>query len=84
MKGVKDQISSFSTKRPIMPAARPSATIEGQREKFVVQDGGDGQDGAAEHGPARADQQAEKNDGFKGDVGGEKVGHHEAESKRRA
>ena len=51
--------------------------IEGQREILVMQDGRDRQNGAAEHGPAGADQQAEKNDGLKRDVGGEKVRHPE-------
>ena len=60
--------------------------IERKREKFVVQDGRNGQHAARKHGPAGPDEQAEKNDGFKGDVGGKKVGHHEpdpyAERKR--
>ena len=49
--------------------------VEGQREIFVVQNGGNRQHGAAEHGPAGTDEQAEQNDGFKRDVGGEKVGN---------
>ncbi len=53
------------------------SNVEGQREILVMQDGGNRQDRAAEHGPARPDEQAEKNDGFKGDVGGEKVGNPE-------
>ena len=79
MKGVKDQISSFSTKRPMTPAARPSSNVEGQGQILVMQDGGDRQNGAAEHGPAGPDQQAKKNDGLKRDIGGEKVGHPEPE-----
>ncbi len=84
MKGVKDQISSFSTKRPMHAGGQAEDDIERQREKLVVQNGGDGQDSAAEHGPAGADEQAEENDGLKGDVGGEKVGHHEPDPNARA
>ena len=60
------------------PAARPSSNVEGQGKKLVMQDGGNRQNRAAEHGPAGADQQTEKNDGFKRNVGGEKVGNPEA------
>ena len=51
--------------------------VEGQRQKLVVQDGGNGENGAAQHGPAGTDEQTKKNDGFKGDVGSEKVGNPE-------
>jgi len=36
---------------------------------------GDGENGSAERGPARADEKAEKNDRLKRDVGGEEVGY---------
>ena len=49
--------------------------VERQREIFVVQNGGDRQHTPAEHGPARPDEQAEQNHGFKRDVGGKKVGN---------
>ena len=48
--------------------------VEGQGEEFMVVDGGDGKDDAAEHGFYGAEEQAEEDDGFKGDVGGEEVG----------
>ena len=58
---------------------QPERGVEGQREVFVVEDGGDGEHDAAQHGPAGADEQAEKNDGLKGDVGGEEVGDRDAD-----
>ena len=39
--------------------------VEGKGEIFVVKDGRDGEDNATEHGPSRADEQAEEDDGFK-------------------
>ena len=74
---MKDQISSFLHEAADHAGGQTENNIERQREILVVQNGGDGKDGAAEHGPARADEQAEKNDGFKRDVGGEKVGNPE-------
>ena len=40
---------------------------------------GSGEDDAAEHGPAGADEQAEQDDGFERDVGGEEVGDDDAD-----
>ena len=38
-----------------------------------MHDCGDGKDSSTECGPARADEEAEEDDGFEGDVGGEEV-----------
>ena len=75
MKGVKDQISSISTKRPSRPGRQPERSIEGQGQILVVKDRGHRQHDAAQHGPSGPHKQAQQNDGFKGDVGGQKVGH---------
>lgn len=40
---------------------------------------GNGKDDAAEHGPARTDQQAEENYGFERDVGSEEIGDRGAD-----
>ena len=48
--------------------------VEGERQVFVMVDGGQRQDSAAQHGPAGANQQAEENYRFKGNVGGQEVG----------
>ena len=39
-----------------------------------MEHGGDGENDAAEHGPAGTDEEAEENDGFEGDVGGKEIG----------
>ena len=54
--------------------------VEGQRKIFVVVDRGHGQHHAAQHGPARPQQQAQQDDRGKGDVGSQKVGHPEPHS----
>ena len=40
-----------------------------------MKQGGNRKDHAAEHGPSGAEEQAKQDNGFKGDVGGEKVGY---------
>ena len=49
--------------------------VEGESKIFVVQDGGDGEHDAAQHGPSGTDEQAEEDDGFKRNVGREEVGN---------
>lgn len=45
----------------------------------MVKHRGDGENGTAQHGPARADQQAEEDDGFQREVGREEVWNKGAE-----
>ncbi len=77
MKGVNDQISSSSTKRPSRPAPSPSSGIEGQGQVLVVVDRRPRQHHPAQHGPSRPQQQAQQNHRLEGDVGGQKVGHRD-------
>ena len=53
--------------------------VERQRKIFAVVHRGSGKHDAAEHRPARSDEQAEEDDGFEGNVGGEKVGDRDAD-----
>ena len=53
--------------------------VEGEGKVFAVVECGNGKDNAAEHGPARTDEQAEENDCLERNVGGEKIGDRSAD-----
>jgi hypothetical protein len=53
--------------------------VEGEREVLGVEHSREREDGSAEGGPARADEEAEEDDGFERDVGGEEVGDGSAD-----
>ncbi len=56
-----------------MPESRPTAALKGRVKIFAVVHRRRGKYDAAEHRPARSDEQTEEDDGLEGNVGGEKV-----------
>ena len=76
---MNDQISSGSTKLPKHTGEQSDNGIEGERKILTVVERGGGKDDAAEHCPARSDEKAEENDGFKRDVGGEEIRNRESD-----
>jgi GTP cyclohydrolase II len=53
--------------------------VDGEGEVLVVQEGGEGEDGASCHGGDGADEDAEEDGGLEGEVGGEEVLYGQAD-----